>query len=149
MVERVKELAKSEPSILEPLIDRQQNRWKMDALDQMIFHPGFSTAGQATEDAGRGVAQHVVSECDSLALAIQETGRTVVNIATTISAETEALAELLRKHGEAMGVRIEEFMTMSDRVRDKMREVHGDVAGVSGEQRSPASQHRNSEETEM
>jgi hypothetical protein len=106
-------------------------------------------AGTRQQDPARGVAQHVVSECDSLALAIQETGRTVVNIATTISAETEALAELLRKHGEAMGVRIEEFMTMSDRVRDKMRAVHGDVAGVSGEERSPAPQHRDSDETEM
>ena len=55
VIERVQELAKSQPSILEPLIDREQNRWKMDALDQMIFYPGFSTAGQTTEDAGRGV----------------------------------------------------------------------------------------------
>jgi len=55
VIERVQVLAKSTPSILEPLIDREQNRWKTDALDQMVFHPGFSTAGQATEDAGRGV----------------------------------------------------------------------------------------------
>jgi HPt (histidine-containing phosphotransfer) domain-containing protein/HAMP domain-containing protein len=55
VIERVQELAKSTPSLLEPLIDREQNRWKPDALDQMIFHPGFSTAGQTTEDAGRGV----------------------------------------------------------------------------------------------
>ena len=62
VVERVKELAKSEPSILEPLIDREQNRWKLDALDQMIFHPGFSTADQATEDAGRGVGMSAVRD---------------------------------------------------------------------------------------
>ncbi len=62
VVERVKELAKSEPSILEPLIDREQNRWKPDALDQMIFHPGFSTADQATEDAGRGVGMSAVRD---------------------------------------------------------------------------------------
>jgi HPt (histidine-containing phosphotransfer) domain-containing protein/HAMP domain-containing protein len=55
VIERVQELAKSTPSILEPLIDREQNRWKPEALDQVIFHPGFSTAGQTTEDAGRGV----------------------------------------------------------------------------------------------
>lgn len=55
VIERVQELAKSEPSILDPLIDREQNRWKAGALDQMIFHPGFSTAGEATEDAGRGI----------------------------------------------------------------------------------------------
>ncbi|HEX3527417.1 MAG TPA: HAMP domain-containing protein [Thermoanaerobaculia bacterium] len=62
VIERVQELAKSTPSILEPLIDRQQNRWKTDALDQMIFHPGFSTAGQATEDAGRGVGLSAVRD---------------------------------------------------------------------------------------
>jgi two-component system chemotaxis sensor kinase CheA len=55
VIKRVQELAKSEPSILEPLIDREQNQWKPGALEQMIFHPGFSTADQATEDAGRGV----------------------------------------------------------------------------------------------
>lgn len=62
VVERVKELAKSEPEILEPLIDREQNRWKSDALDEMIFHPGFSTAGQATEDAGRGIGLSAVRD---------------------------------------------------------------------------------------
>jgi HAMP domain-containing protein/HPt (histidine-containing phosphotransfer) domain-containing protein len=60
VIERVQELAKSTPSILEPLIDREQNRWKLEALDQMIFHPGFSTAGQTTEDAGRGVGLNAV-----------------------------------------------------------------------------------------
>ena len=62
VIERVQELAKSEPSILEPLIDREQNQWKPDALDQMIFHPGFSTADQATEDAGRGVGMSAVRD---------------------------------------------------------------------------------------
>ncbi len=62
VIERVQELAKGEPSILEPLIDRGQNRWKPAALDQMIFHPGFSTADQATEDAGRGVGMSAVRD---------------------------------------------------------------------------------------
>lgn len=62
VIERVQELAKSTPSILEPLIDREQNRWKPEALDQMIFHPGFSTAGQTTEDAGRGVGLSAVRD---------------------------------------------------------------------------------------
>ncbi|MFY9825641.1 MAG: HAMP domain-containing protein, partial [Thermoanaerobaculia bacterium] len=62
VIERVQELAKSMPSILEPLIDREQNRWKPDALHQMIFHPGFSTADQATEDAGRGVGLSAVRD---------------------------------------------------------------------------------------
>lgn len=62
VIERVQELAKSTPSILEPLIDREQNRWKPDALDEMIFHPGFSTAAEATEDAGRGVGLSAVRD---------------------------------------------------------------------------------------
>ena len=62
VVERVQELAKSEPSILEPLIDREQNRWKLEALDQLIFRPGFSTADQATEDAGRGFGMSAVHD---------------------------------------------------------------------------------------
>jgi HPt (histidine-containing phosphotransfer) domain-containing protein/HAMP domain-containing protein len=62
MIERVQELAKSTPSILEPLIDREQNRWKPDALSEMIFHPGFSTAAEATEDAGRGVGLSAVRD---------------------------------------------------------------------------------------
>jgi HPt (histidine-containing phosphotransfer) domain-containing protein/HAMP domain-containing protein len=62
VIERVQELAKGTPSILEPLVDRTQNRWNLEALDQMIFHPGFSTAGQATEDAGRGVGLSAVRD---------------------------------------------------------------------------------------
>lgn len=62
VIERVQELAKSEPAILGPLIDREQNRWKAEALDQMIFHPGFTTADQATEDAGRGVGMSAVRD---------------------------------------------------------------------------------------
>jgi hypothetical protein len=77
---------------------------------------------------GQGVAQ----ECDAIAAEIENTGQTVINLADTISAETEALAELLRKHGAAISARIEEFMTMSDRVRDKMRSAHDDVLTTSG-----------------
>lgn len=62
VIERVQELARSEPSILEPLIDREQNLWRRSALDQMIFHPGFTTADQATEDAGRGVGMSAVRD---------------------------------------------------------------------------------------
>ena len=62
VIERVQELAKEEPSILEPLIDREQKLWKRSALDEMIFHPGFSTADGATDDAGRGVGMSAVRE---------------------------------------------------------------------------------------
>jgi hypothetical protein len=56
----------------------------------------------------------------------------VVNIANTIAAESEALAELLHKHGAAIEARIEQFMSMSDRVRVKMREAHDDLLGTPG-----------------
>ena len=56
----------------------------------------------------------------------------MVNIANTIAAESNALAELLRKHGTAIGDRIEEFMSMSDRVKDKMRAAHDDMVATSG-----------------
>ena len=106
-----------------------------------------AAAKQQKDD--HSVAQQLVNECETVALAIQETGQTVVNIANTISAETEALAELLRKHGAEMSARIEEFMTMSDRVRDRMRAVHDDVVSVSREARSTAPQHRDTQEAEM
>jgi hypothetical protein len=63
---------------------------------------------------------------------MQETSQTVVNIANTIAAESAALAELLHKHGTAIEARIEQFMSMSDRVRVKMREAHDDMLGASG-----------------
>jgi 23S rRNA pseudoU1915 N3-methylase RlmH len=81
----------------------------------------------ADRAAGQGLAQ----ECEAIAAEIENTGQTVINIADTISAETEALAELLRRHGAAIGARIEEFMTMSDRVRDKMRAAHDDMVSTS------------------
>jgi hypothetical protein len=70
--------------------------------------------------------------CDAVAIEIQETGQSVVNIANTIAAESDALAELLHKHGTAMAARIEQFMSMSDRVKVRMREAHDDMLGKSG-----------------
>jgi len=70
--------------------------------------------------------------CDAVASEIQETGQSVVNIANTIAAESDALAELLHKHGTAMAARIEQFMSMSDRVKVKMRDAHEDMLGASG-----------------
>ncbi len=54
IVEQAKMLAPSEPGLLDRLIDREQNRWKAEELDALVFHPGFSTATEVTEDAGRG-----------------------------------------------------------------------------------------------
>ena len=82
--------------------------------------------------ASQGTANRLSKACDEIANEIQETGQTVVNIANTIAAETEALAELLHKHGSAIEARIEAFMSMSDRVKDKMRAAHDDMLRSSG-----------------
>lgn len=70
--------------------------------------------------------------CGAVAAEMQETSQAVLNIANTIAAETDALAELLHKHGTAIEARIEQFMSMSDRVRLRMREAHDDMLGTSG-----------------
>ncbi len=62
LIERARELAKAEPGLLDNLIDREQNRWKQAALDEMIFHEGFSTADEVSTDAGRGFGMSVVRE---------------------------------------------------------------------------------------
>jgi hypothetical protein len=77
-------------------------------------------------------AGHLSDVCNVVAAEMKETGQTVVNIANTIAAESEALAELLHKHGTAIEARIEQFMSMSDRVRLKMREAHDDMLDTSG-----------------
>jgi len=74
----------------------------------------------------------LASVCDAVAVEIQETGQSVVNIANTIAAESDALAELLHKHGTAMAARIEQFISMSDRVKIRMREAHDDMLVKSG-----------------
>ena len=54
ITERAKEMAKSDPALLDRLIDREQNRWRAEELDALVFYPGFSTAQEVTPDAGRG-----------------------------------------------------------------------------------------------
>lgn len=77
--------------------------------------------------------------CDAVAAEMKETSQSVVNIANTIAAESEALAKLLHKHGMAIEARLEQFMSMSDRVRLKMREAHDDMLDTSGTALSLAS----------
>jgi hypothetical protein len=80
----------------------------------------------------RSPAKRLSDACDVVAAEMMETSQTVVNIANTIAAESAALAELLHKHGTAIEARIAEFMSMSDRVRLKMREAHDDMLDTSG-----------------
>jgi nanoRNase/pAp phosphatase (c-di-AMP/oligoRNAs hydrolase) len=53
-------------------------------------------------------------------------------VAHAIAAETQALAELLRKHGAAIAARIEEFNAMSRRVSEKLNAARADVLGAAG-----------------
>lgn len=62
IIARVRDLAKDDPALLERLIDREQNRWKVKELDEMLFHPGFSTSAAASVDAGRGFGLNAVRE---------------------------------------------------------------------------------------
>jgi len=89
-------------------------------------------SGSQQQIAVRTPARRLSDVCNVVAAEMKETGQTVVNIANTIAAESEALAELLHKHGTAMEARIEQFMSMSDRVRLKMREAHDDMLDTSG-----------------
>jgi hypothetical protein len=84
------------------------------------------------QGASRSSGKRLGEVCDAIAAEIQETGQAVVNIANTIAAESDALAELLHQHGTAIEARIEQFMSMSDRVKVKMREAHLDMLGTSG-----------------
>jgi len=88
--------------------------------------------GSKQQIPSRSSGKRLSEVCDAVAAEMQETGQTVVNLANTIAAESDALAELLHKHGTAIEARIEQFMSMSDRVRVKMREVHDDMLGTSG-----------------
>lgn len=62
LVERVREMAKGEPELLERLVDRETNRWRLAELNDVIFHPGFSTATGVGEDAGRGMGLAAVRD---------------------------------------------------------------------------------------
>jgi ABC-type transporter Mla subunit MlaD len=99
----------------------------------------------------RSNGKQLASACDAAAAEIQETGQTVVNIANTIAAEAEALAELLHKHGSAISARVDEFMTLSDRVKDRMRDAHNDVISASGPGPSlaPQAEHSDDEKPEI
>ena len=89
-------------------------------------------SGSQKQIAVRTPARRLSDVCNVVAAEMKETSQTVVNIANTIAAESEALAELLHKHGTAIEARIEQFMSMSDRVRLKMREAHDDMLDTSG-----------------
>ncbi|MFQ3669931.1 MAG: ATP-binding protein [Verrucomicrobiia bacterium] len=54
------ELDSVRPGTLARLVDSENNQWKLDELNQLIFEPGLSTAAEAGIDAGRGVGLDLV-----------------------------------------------------------------------------------------
>jgi hypothetical protein len=84
-------------------------------------------------------ARRLTDTCNKTAADIQETGETIVNVAAGIAAETEALAELLRKHGAAIAARIEEFTALTKRVADAVDAARADVSGASAPPLMPSS----------
>lgn len=61
IVERAREMVKVERDLLDELIDREKSTWKADALNQLVFHPGF-TAADPTSDGGDGLGLSAVRE---------------------------------------------------------------------------------------
>lgn len=100
-------------------------------IPQTAAKPSRAPVDSKQKDS-RFAGQRLAQTCDAVAAEIQETGQAVVNIANTIAAESDALAELLHKHGAAIGARIQEFMSMSERVKGKMRAAHDDMLGTAG-----------------
>ena len=88
----------------------------------------------------RNDAERLIQACNTTATDIQGTGEAVMQVARSIQAETQALAELLRKHGSAIAARIEEFTAMSKRVSDKLNAARDDVLGSGGSAPSIAPQ---------
>jgi hypothetical protein len=89
-------------------------------------------AETSTQPQSHGEADRLIQACNATAADIQATGEAVMQVAHSITAETQALAELLRKHGTAIAVRIEEFTAMSQRIADKVHAARDEVLGASG-----------------
>jgi|CXWL01.1.fsa_nt_gi HAMP domain-containing protein/HPt (histidine-containing phosphotransfer) domain-containing protein len=64
IVARVRQMAKDDPAIMNGLIlDAEKRQWRLEALNELIFRPGFSTVeGEAAMDAGRGMGMTAVKE---------------------------------------------------------------------------------------
>ena len=101
-------------------------------LPQKDAKPAGAGLGSKQQVPSQTPGKRLSNVCDIVAAEMKETSQSVVNIANTIAAESAALAELLHKHGMAIEARIEQFMSMSDRVRLKMREAHDDMLDTSG-----------------
>jgi hypothetical protein len=101
---------------------------QLDPKTEVI--PGPATKEMSDQSITIAAARRLTETCNNTAADIQETGETVVKVAADIAAETEALAELLRKHGAAIATRIEEFTALTKRVAEAVEAARADVNGA-------------------
>ena len=105
---------------------------KQHGSDESGSVPTVPSQETGTQPTARSEADQLINACNSTATDIQATGDAVVQVAHSIAAETQALAELLRKHGAAIAARIEEFNAMSKRVSEKLNAARDDVLCAGG-----------------
>jgi len=78
-----------------------------------------STAAAAT--------QKLTDACNSTASEIENAGKAVVEVANRIAAETDALAELLRRHGASITTKIEHFTETTKQIGASVQAVRADL----------------------
>ena len=79
---------------------------------------GKATTAPALDETlnAAATAKKLIDSCGATATDIQNCGKEVLDIAKNIAAETEALAELLRKHSTSIAAKVEDFTALTRRV---------------------------------
>lgn len=98
----------------------------------------YARRASSTDEPGAEPVRPFADIYNKAADDIQSSGQSIIQAATAIAAETDALADLLRKHGASIAGRIEEFSTMSKRVADAVKKGRKDVAADAAKDGSSA-----------
>jgi hypothetical protein len=107
-------------------------------FEQLLVEPKSANSNRASpvdhetelelSNQSTSAARQLIDTCNAAATAIQKSGEEAVRIASGLSAETDALAELLRKHGNSIAIRIEEFTAMTKRIQATVSAVRTDFS---------------------
>lgn len=62
IIERAEQMEKDQPGLINSLLNENQTEWDLEKLNDLIFHPGFSTSTQKDKDSGRGVGLDIVKQ---------------------------------------------------------------------------------------
>jgi DNA-binding NarL/FixJ family response regulator len=92
--------------------------------------PAVSAPSQ--DSAVSAAASTIQDACNTSATDIQKTGETVMLVLDAICAETQVLAELLRKHSVTIAKRIEHFTAVTKRIAERVEPTLIAVPGNSG-----------------